>query len=212
MTAKLKKTVRQNAQDILASLDEEQRHTAAVAACSKLKSTMYWGKVRSILAYLAFGAELDADAVIQAALDEGKNVYVPRISGDQMSFHRVTSLDEPFEKGVFGIREPKSSSPQWNLISSPGPTLVLVPGLAFDKYGARLGRGGGYYDRFISRIRTEAAAKRAQPPLCIGYAYSNLIIDNVPTEDFDHIIDGLVTDDYSGLFEHSPSVLVPSTY
>ena len=200
MNSELKKTVRKNAQAILASLDEKQRNKAAAAACSNLKSTLFWREARSILAYLAFGSELNADTVIQAALDEGKYVYVPRISGNQMSFHRVTSLEEPFEKGVFGIREPKSSSPQWNPVSSPGPTLVLVPGLAFDKNGARLGRGGGYYDRFISRIRSEAAAAKEQAPLCIGYAYSNLITENVPTDDFDQIIDGLVTDGFSSLF------------
>ncbi len=181
-------------------MNEKQRLLAAAAAAENLKTKVYWREAGSLLAYLAFGYELDADPVIKAAIDEGKYVYVPKVSGNLMSFHQVKSLEEPFEKGVFGIREPLGSSSEWNARSSPGPTLVLVPGLAFDKNGGRLGRGGGYYDRFLSRIRYEAGTSGEQAPLCIGYAYKELITGNVPLEKTDEFIDGLVTDGYSGLF------------
>ncbi|RKX68839.1 MAG: 5-formyltetrahydrofolate cyclo-ligase [Spirochaetes bacterium] len=200
MNIENKQQARKSAQKILSSLDKEQRKLAAATASANLKENVYWREARSLLAYLAFGYELDADPVIQAAIDEGKYVFVPKVSGHLMSFHQVKSLEGPFNKGVFGIREPLENSPEWNALSSPGPALVLVPGLAFDENGRRLGRGGGYYDRFLSKIRREAEAVGEQAPLCIGYAYKELITRKVPTEKFDQIIDGLVSDGFSGLF------------
>lgn len=195
-----KQQARKSAQNILSSLDEKQRQLAAERALENLMANIYWKEARSLLAYLAFGYELDADPVIQTAIEEGKNVFVPKVSGNLMSFHQVKSLEGPFKKGVFGIREPLESSLEWEFFSSPEPALVLVPGLAFNKNGSRLGRGRGYYDRFISRIRHEAETAGEQAPLCIGYTYKELLTEKVPTEEFDQIIDGLVSDGYSGLF------------
>lgn len=195
-----KQKVRKTAQAALAALDRKHRTAAAAAACTNLSAAPYWKEAGSILAYLAFGSELDADPVIKSALDEGKQVYVPKVRGELMSFHRVESLEGPFEKGVFGIREPLADAAVWELFSSPGPTLILVPGLAFDMKGRRLGRGGGYYDRFISGIRHESRIKGKQAPLCIGFAYKELVIDEVPVEENDEIIDGLITDGFSSLF------------
>lgn len=185
---------------ILSTLENDRRRIAATAACVKLKSNRYWRESRCLLAYLAFGSELDADPVIEAALTEGKNVYVPRIFGNQIDFHRIMSLDDPFDKGAFGIREPSGNKTAWDSLSSPGPTLVLVPGLAFDETGARLGRGAGYYDRFIARIRLEVRMSGEHPPLCIGYAYREQLVGKVPAGENDENLDGLITDGFAELF------------
>jgi 5-formyltetrahydrofolate cyclo-ligase len=181
-------------------MDGRQRARSAKAASANLKDIDYWGNAGCLLAYLYFGAELDADPIIESALTEGKDVYVPKLTGELMSFHRVSSLETQFDKGVFGIREPSGDAPTWTPRSSPGPALVLVPGLAFDKKGARLGRGKGYYDRFISRIRLEASEMGERPPLCIGLAYKEQIITTVSTGENDALLDGLITDGFSGLF------------
>jgi len=195
-----KQPVRKKAQIVLNSLGRRSREAAAAAARTNLTAAPYWEEAESVLAYLAFGSELDADPVIQAALDEGKQVFVPKVKGSLMSFHRVKSLKTPFEKGVFGIREPLQTAEVWKLSSSPEPTLILVPGLAFDMKGARLGRGGGYYDRFLSGIRQKSLSTGKQAPLCIGFAYKELITEDVPVEKYDQRIDGLITDGFSGLF------------
>jgi 5-formyltetrahydrofolate cyclo-ligase len=189
---------RKAAWNILKQMEGRQRATAAKAAAVNLKDNVYWGKARCLLAYLYFGAELDVDPIIESALTDGKDVYVPKLTGELMSFHRVSSLETQFDKGVFGIREPSGDAPTW--APSPGPVLVLVPGLAFDENGARLGRGKGYYDRFISRIRLEASEMGEPPPLCIGLAYKEQIITSVPTGENDALLDGLITDGFSGLF------------
>ena len=138
--------------------------------------------------------ELDTRAVITKAWEEGKTVFVPRVMDDHLVFLSLESFSDSFDTGSFGIREPKLSRPRWHPLSSVGPTLVLAPGLAFDLGGGRLGRGGGYYDRFLSEIRLAADAAGETPPVCLGFAFDQQVFDNVPMTEKDERMDGLVTD------------------
>lgn len=189
-----KKEARKQAKQIIARLSEAERTSAARKACAVLKTVPPWREARCILVYLAFGTELNADPVIKAALKESKSVYVPRISGEELEFRRLRGLSGSLEIGPFGIRQPPASEPLWDSLSVPGPTLILVPALAFDKTGGRLGRGGGYYDRFLSRIRREADAAGEKPPLCFGYGYNGQILEEVPMDAADERVDGSVSD------------------
>ena len=191
---KRKAAARRTAKNALVAIPDERRALAAQRACAHLTAVIAWREARCILAYLAVGPELDADPVLEAALAEGKAAYVPRIDDGEMEFRRLANLSGPFESGHFGIRQPQTSEPLWNPLSVPGPTLVLVPGLAFDSGGRRLGRGGGYYDRFLSRIRREAAAAGEVPPVCLGYGYAEQISEEVPTDTDDERLDGAATD------------------
>lgn len=195
-----KDALRKKTARLLAAFSPANRNSASSAAATNLKEQNYWRESRSVLGYLSFGSELSADKLLRNALAEGKYVYVPKVMGGQLDFHRIMSLDDNFSKGVFGIREPSEESPKWDFKTSPHPVLVLVPGLAFTGKGARLGRGGGYYDRFISRIRSEASAAGEQAPLCIGYAFQDQIVDSLPTSDHDEFLNGIVTDSYAGQF------------
>ena len=189
-----KKAARTAMQAALAAIPEDRRRMAATRACARLKAVRAWREARCVLIYLSFGRELDADPAVEAALEEGKAVYVPRIIGEKMDFRRIGNLSGPFGKGPFGIREPLPDAPLWNALALPGPALMVVPGLAFDRGGRRLGRGGGYYDRFLSRIRGEAAAAGELPPACLGYGYSDQLLDEVPAGGGDQRLEGVVTD------------------
>ena len=179
---------------ILAGIPEAERKSAADRACALLKATEAWQNAQCVLLYLAFGSELNADPLIMAALEKKKEVYAPRIIGKDMDFRRLDNLNGPFETGPFGIRQPQASAPLWDCLSAAGPSLIIVPGLAFDKRGGRLGRGGGYYDRFLSRVRSEAAAAKRTAPLRIGYGYAEQIVKRVPTDANDESLDGIATD------------------
>jgi len=75
-----------------------------------------------------------------------------------------------------------------------GPSLVLTPGLLFDEDGGRLGRGGGFFDRFIREFRSGEAASDVASPLFIGYAYDEQIVEKVPRGSGDELLDGVLTD------------------
>ena len=139
------------------------------------------GDADTIVAYYSLDDEVDTHGFIDELLTDGKTVYLPRvISDDEMVLCRYTGADS-LCKGAFGIMEP---------IGEPMPTdthidAVLVPGMAFDAECHRLGRGKGYYDRFLSSLTSPL-------PQLIGVCFDFQKVDIVPTETFDVPVDVLV--------------------
>ncbi len=118
--------------------------------------------------------------MIQRLLDAGHSVFLPRVEGPDL-VAVAYRIDVEMTSGAFGIPQP-SGPPQ-----DPATLdLVLVPGLAFTTDGRRLGQGGGYYDRFLTRIR----------PDCItaGIAFAEQLVGDVPTEPYDQTLTMIVTD------------------
>ena len=105
-----------------------------------------------IFVFLSFDSEVRTDGLVKKAFSDTKIVAIPRIQHKGMIFHQINSLETGLIMNNYGIREPASHFPVIKP-DSLQPYLVIVPGLAFDKKKNRLGRGGGFYDRFISKIR-----------------------------------------------------------
>lgn len=125
--------------------------------------------------------EADTREIFSRSAGSGKEAYFPRVSGTMLTFHRILDLDE-LKPGKFGIPEPDSSSP----CVSPGDLdLVLVPGVAFDYSGARIGYGKGYYDRLLANVPLDRRA---------GLAYSLQMSDSLPSVESDTPLGLLVTE------------------
>eukprot|EP00798_Chlamydomonas_sp_ICE-L_P031179 gene31179-6323_t len=96
----------------------------------------------------------------------------------------------------FGILEPpkvyKDGTTREDAESSP-LDILLMPGLGFDMRGHRLGRGGGYYDKLVSRMKTAATSNGLKPPLLVALAFNAQVVPEIPTEEYDEAIDVLVT-------------------
>ena len=115
----------------------------------------------TVLSYASFRSEVITDEINRRILSDGKALYLPRTFWEkkEMVFFRVQDPDRELEPGTMGIREPVTSLPPFDpgSVSSEriekGRVLVLMPGVAFDKDGNRLGYGGGFYDRFLSAYR-----------------------------------------------------------
>lgn len=109
-----------------------------------LRSSQY-RNAESIYGYLPFNQEVDTRAVLEQALRDGKRVALPKIYGKEMRFLWVTDLNAVQKAGI-GCPEPVADGP----VADDPDALVLLPGLAFDLQGGRLGYGGGFYDRFLT--------------------------------------------------------------
>ncbi len=135
------------------------------------------------MVFLSTPAEIRTEEIVEAALEAGKIVAAPRIGrgAGKMGAYALNNLDSDLEMGRFGIWEPPSDCP----VHAGQIDLVLVPGLAFDAEGRRLGKGGGYYDRFLT------AARRA---VRCAVALERQIVDRVPTTQTDVLMDILVTE------------------
>lgn len=134
-----------------------------------------FASAKVIGAYYPTGSEVRTALIIDAAKKMGKKVALPKTEGDRMVFYE---FDGELVDGKFGIKEPKPSSPIDNI------DLVLVPGVAFDHKGCRIGYGKGYYDRFLSM----------QHCFSMGLAYSFQVVDELPRGRFDRRLASLATE------------------
>lgn len=151
---------------------------------------------KTVFAYLSHGGELSVSALISRAIAGGCAVAVPRVAGEDLLFHRIERADGPFFPGAFGIRESDPASPR--VFPSSGglvafPACVLVPGLAYDREGHRLGRGKGFYDRFLSAFLAAFSDRRADIAV-VGVCRSEQIVDAVPVEGHDVGVDCLLSE------------------
>jgi 5-formyltetrahydrofolate cyclo-ligase len=127
-------------------------------------------------AYFAIGSEVRTDQIISEVNKLGKIVALPRVEGESISFYRHSHGN--LVKGRFGILEPLPK------IEIRDIDLLIVPGIAFDKRGYRLGYGRGYYDKFLSE----------NPTVSIGLAYSIQLVENLPHGSHDRRMDAIATE------------------
>jgi 5-formyltetrahydrofolate cyclo-ligase len=128
-------------------------------------------------AYFALGSEAKTDLLVTEARELGKEVALPRVEGDRISFYEF-SLGMSLVRGRFGIMEPPPNTPVKAM------DLVIVPGVAFDVEGYRLGYGKGYYDKFLS----ESSA------FSIGLAYGFQLVDRLPRGSHDVRLNSAATE------------------
>ncbi len=154
---------------------------------NNILGSSYWGRAQQVFLFLPLHGEPDLTALIPIAQAEGKTIAAPHCEKDTLFFHQLSAdWQESTIETPFGVREPDSSTTP--LCEVDSSTLVLVPGRAFTKEGARLGRGKGYYDHFLGDIAPENI------PMTLGTCWSWQILEHVPTWPGDRPVQGIVTE------------------
>ena len=156
------------------SKEEQKKRSRHIAALLFKESS--FKRAKSVMIYLAFGNEVLTHAILLRALSLAKRVCVPKVEKNlrNLRAYQIKNLKRDLTKGAYGILEPKTKSLKE---IHPGELdLILVPGLGFDLSGGRLGRGEGYFDRFL---------KASPKAVKIGLAYSEQILKEVPTASHD---------------------------
>jgi 5-formyltetrahydrofolate cyclo-ligase len=176
----------------LADLPAAYFKAQGAAAAPLIRRSSVWKKYPLLLIFLSTGGEIDTFPLLAAALEEGKRVFAPCLAGGRMLFRRVRSPLGPWGKGPFGIPEPPPGE-DLDPGGSDFSALVLVPGLAFDREGRRLGRGGAYYDRFLGELRAGGRSCWA-----LGLCTPCQLAAELPVEDWDQRMDGLCAGEAGG--------------
>lgn len=130
---------------------------------------------KTIYGYLPYNQEVRTVPMLEQALRDGKRVAVPKVYGEEMKFLFLDDLSQ-VEKGYAGIPEPVADGP----VADDKTALVLMPGLAFDPQGHRIGYGGGFYDKFL-------AEEPNHPTLALCYAFQ--LLPTLETEEHDIPVD-----------------------
>jgi 5-formyltetrahydrofolate cyclo-ligase len=179
-----KPAVRRLLREKLAAMSPESRHLKSVSACAFVASMTEFIQARVVMLYLSASEEVDTASLALRCWQAGKTVVVPKVSWDQrrMLPVEISSLQTGITSTGPGIREPIAGKPiPIDLID-----LVIVPGLGFTSAGYRIGRGMGFYDRFL-----------AQPDFIgrsCGLAFDEQVIEQLPVLDHDIPLSMLVTD------------------
>lgn len=152
----------------------------------RIRSLISFRFSKTVLLYYPIEGEVDTLPILESALAAGKNVGLPvSHSGGRMEFRLVTDPERELAPGRFGVREPSADCPIFDKAAAdPADTLILVPALAFDREGFRLGYGNGYYDRYLEGF----------PATAVGLVYSDFLADRLPKGRFDQSVSLLVTE------------------
>jgi len=185
MTAQLdsaKASLRQQVRARLNAITPAQREAASLQICSRLRQQAIWQSAGSILSFAPLPAEPDIWPLLEEALLSGKTVALPRFSSQKQSYVAcvVQNPGADLASVHIGIREPSDSRPE---IPLNRLDFVLVPGVAFDARGGRLGRGKGFYDRLLAAVNGTKC----------GVAFDEQIVDAVPVGPLDIRVNCIVT-------------------
>lgn len=141
----------------------------------KFRACPAYQQAQTIYGYLPYNQEVRTVPMLEQALADGKRVAVPKVYGEEMKFIYLTDLSQ-VSAGYAGIPEPISDGP----VADDKTALVLMPGLVFDPQGHRIGYGGGFYDKFLSR-------EPRHPTVALCYDFQ--MVDHLETERFDIPVD-----------------------
>ena len=165
----LRKEIRARKRDIPV---DELREMSRLA-CERLLADKRLGDASTVMMYYPLGDEVDVAPVIELLAENGKTVVLPQVTGEaEMVVRRYTGEDD-LREGAFGIMEPCGEL----FTDYEAIDVAIIPGMAFDRHGNRLGRGKGYYDRFLPLLPTRVYK--------IGVCFPFQLLDNIPTEEHD---------------------------
>lgn len=183
MNREEKKILRNEILSIRNSLNKEIKDKMDYEIYNKLISSELYLNAKNIFVYISFDKEIETKRIINKALNDKKQLYIPKIYRDNKSMKAIRLKSfEDLKENSMGILEPIDDS---DYINKEEIDLIIVPGVVFDLNGNRIGYGGGYYDRYLESIK-EISNK-------VVLAYDLQIVDFIEPEAHDISIDYIIT-------------------
>jgi 5-formyltetrahydrofolate cyclo-ligase len=180
-----KTQIRADMKAFLKAISSEERHRRSHAACERLVATKEFRNSQMVMIFLSMPSEIETSNLAMRAWQEGKSVAVPRVDWEnkRMDPLEVRSLDTGLQTTDLGFRQPITGT----VVPLDLIDMVVIPGLAFDLKGFRVGRGRGFYDRFLSQ-------QDFQGIRCALCYHEQLLTQDIPREPHDIPMDLIVTD------------------
>ena len=173
----LRRTIREKKR----AMTDQQIESASAELAERLFAHPAYQQAKALYGYLSYNQEVRTAAVLERAQWDGKRVAVPKVYGDEMKFLWLEDL-AAVAPGAYGIPEPVADGP----VAEDPSALVLMPGLAFDREGHRMGYGGGFYDKYL-------AAHPGHPTLALCYGFQ--MLPYLETEAHDLPVDYVIWSD-----------------
>lgn len=182
----LRKSIKSSLKSFWVSCSEADKNRLAVLLAERVQQVPAWKSSNHICAFLSMPDELDTAPLIAEALKQNKHVYVPRIQGVEIEFVSIQNDWTSWYKDAWNIPVPPGGLlPVKPELFIQEPSLIIVPGLAYDKLGRRLGRGKGFYDRYLGKLLVLSKRLQKSMPFLAGVGLELQLVDAVPAEDHD---------------------------
>ncbi len=162
---------------------EDLRRRKSRKIKKRLFSLKEFEKAQTILFYYSKGSEVETKEMMEEVLRKGKRVLLPKVREREIYLGEIKDLEKDVEKGSFGILEPKETPKK---ATPKGIDLVILPGIAFDLKGKRIGYGLGYYDRFLKRFPKKVSL--------VALAYDFQIVNSLHGERHDRRVGKVITE------------------
>ncbi|NPB05253.1 MAG: 5-formyltetrahydrofolate cyclo-ligase [Aquificae bacterium] len=180
MVKELKEHLRRELIERRRRLPEEERRRQSASIVERLKKLPAFKRAKTVLLYYPLGGEVDLRPLLEELLKDPKKVLLlPKTTVDGRMVAVEVNDKAVLKKGRHGVVEPLGG----RIFKPEKVDLVVVPGVAFDERGCRLGRGGGFYDRFLPRVKG----------FKVGVAYDFQLLKEVPCEEHDAPLDAVIT-------------------
>lgn len=186
-----KKTLRKELKKRLSSLTEDGKTKQSRCLAEKLYLHPKYRESKRISIFLSMSDEIKTFDILENAFKSNKQVFIPKYVGEKMDMVRLRSMADydDLPETSWHIKQPADDDvSRENAIETGGLDLILMPGLGFTEDGRRLGRGKGYYDKYIARLH-----EKNFEPYLLALAYSVQICDNIPCSDSDRKVDEVLT-------------------
>jgi 5-formyltetrahydrofolate cyclo-ligase len=182
-----KNEIRKHMLFVRSNMSDEAVKSKSELIFQKVLQTPEYGEAHNVLLYADYRHEVETGKIFEDAIKRGKRVYYPKSDGltHTLEFYRVTNLAQ-LENGYKGIKEPKAVDSLRYRLNKKEDTVIIIPGVAFDTTGYRLGYGKGFYDRFLANKRQIST---------MALSFSDQIIEEIPHDSHDIKMDKIVTEE-----------------
>ena len=177
MNKESKQKIRQESKARVRAISAEERASRSALIFSRIAALPALQSAEMIALYASLPDEPQTAEIIEQ-LSHSHRIVLPRVAGEDMDFYPYEA--DNIKRGAFGISEPQSA----DAISPAEVDLIIVPGVAFTRNGKRLGRGKGYYDKYLSKEGFRATK--------IGVCYNEQLVEEIPDEPHDIIMDDVI--------------------
>ncbi|XP_050299664.1 5-formyltetrahydrofolate cyclo-ligase-like [Anthonomus grandis grandis] len=189
----LKKALRVEVQAKVAKMPREEKTRQSQAVFHKLKNLPVFQNSKRVSVYLSIEGEIDTEAIVRHIFEQKKECFIPRCTKSEMQMVKLHSMDDwlnlPYSK--WKIKQPALNDTREDAMETGGLDLMICPGVAFTRTGHRLGYGGGYYDRYQTKLREVQKG----PFTTVALAFREQIRDEIPVTETDVTLDMVLYDE-----------------
>lgn len=179
-----KQKLRKIYKQIRSNIPLQERRKKSETICEHLLNSPEYAAYQHILVYAAIQSEAELHKFCEQAWKDKKSLYFPRVQNKDMEFYQIREWGQ-LKEGSFHVPEPDIAEYDLTVFDGKTSAWMLVPGVAFDAHGWRMGYGGGFYDRYLDRFLDLHRT---------GIAFGEQIAEQIPVEVFDHRMDDVITE------------------